>query len=357
MKKNNNPLADLFASLGTGAEMPKELADQLKKMHSDMGSNKSEIPGLDGLNMESLLKGNPAEMMSGLADILNTVKKIDKKDVADRSGDDASTIRAIFKDIPEINKLISKLSDEEINAGPSALMELMHKKHKKAVKKAKAAGIDVSDMVNPAVDFMKFATKLVDDMDAFEKDHGIDTSKPKEAKEENEKYSKIKRSPLAGMVIGLIVEMGGDPLDHIKQLNKITEDPSSLHKRAAKILTKVTRGKIEFLNTYAYLCSPDFHMSKLTEAIAKDKQNHVNRQAEEAAKVESKSTDHQGSDWKAGKAAKKIAKIKKQFKSGERTPAETIDAMIALTESAGSDLPALIEILNALVDEIPTSKK
>ena len=350
MKKNEN-LANLFAALGAKVELP-----------TDMSSKKDGMPDLSDLSKfaGTGAMGNPEDMLKSLTGML--------KMLPDGRKTDANIIRNIFKDMPGLSEFVDKLSDDDINAGPQALFNLMEKKKKKAAKKARKAGATdetikaAEDAASEDLDmFIKFAESLIDSMTEFEKDHGIDTSTTAAKKDKGNESTKIKRSPLTAMVIGLILEMGGNPTDHTKQLNKIVENPEELEKRTAKILKKVTRGNPAFLNTYAYLCSANFKLSKVTEALAKDKMYQDQRKD-----AESKTTHQEDpqpnpaqdiADWKPGKATKQVAKIKKGFTSGKRTPTETTDALKNLTDKAGRNPMVLLEILSALSKDVPGLKK
>lgn len=363
MAKKNNNLNDFFNSIGANPDGATDLTDAAMKIFG----GKDGMPDLSDLSKfaGTGAMGNPTDMLKSLEGILKQmpdVRAMDAKDVGDRTKDDASIIRNIFKDMPGLSEFVDKLTDDQINAGPGALFDLMEKKKKKAAKKAKKAGVSdealkgAEDASKEVLDlFLDMAGKLIDEMDKVEKDHGIDTSGAAAARAANaDESTKIKRSPLTAMVIGLILEMGGNPTDHVKQLNKIVKNPASLKIRTAKILKKITRGNPAFLNTYAYLCSADFQMENITKALAKDKYFQEKR---EAAEKSPSDHSHPQKDWKPGSAAKKVAKIKAKFKSGKRTPAETTDALIALTDSAGRNPLALLEILSTLSKDLPGDLK
>jgi len=373
MAKKNNGLAGLFAAMGAGTTNPNDLAKMAQDAMKDMpgmNTGKSTMKDFDPVDMYGIdglakMMGNPDEMIKSLSGILGQmpdVQAMDKKDVKDRTTDDAAVIRNIFKDIPGLNKFVGKLTDEQINAGPQALFDLMEKKKKKAARKARKNGASDETIQNAetaansaASMFMEMATKMVDEMDKVEKDHGIDTSAAAVNKSAG---VKIEITPLTRLVINLIQEMGGNPADYARQLNKIAKDPTSLEKRSAKILKSVTRGNPSFLNTYAYLCSTNFSMSNIGEALKKDKfyqeQSETAQQAQQTHQTQSQSqrpNPMQG--WKPGQAAKKIAKIKAKFKSGKRTATETTDALKELTDKAGNNPLALLEILATLSQDLP----
>lgn len=356
MQKNNS-LQDFFEAMNE--EVMNEEAmkvNKTSKRQTVLDEAMEEIitdmfPAFPKLDLFGTLN-NKEDMLKLLTEVI----KIDAKEVADRTPVDASIIRNIFKDVPGISELMDKLTDDEINLGPISLCKLMEKKKKKDVKKAakkakkaakKADVIEDEIISTETVNlFMKAATKLFYDIEKAKKAKKVEKVEKEETLdqtttkiESNEEPQHISCSPLTAVVISLIIGLGGNPAQYMKQLNEIMQDHTSLQVLTIEILKQVTRDNPVFLNTYAYLCSVNFKMENITVAIMKD-------QALQEKKEPSKKSDLM--DWEPGKATAKIARIKKKFQSGKRTTTETIESLLRLTEDANNNPLILIEILIAL---------